>query len=68
MNRFELAHLQGRGSLTQAQEKFLISQPPGTLAKYRQELGIFGPIPKLSKKQAWWLIRRITQAQGAGNG
>lgn len=65
MNRFELAHLQGWGTITPSQERFLIGQLPETLAKYRRELGIFAPIPKLSKQAAWKIINRISQDMGA---
>lgn len=67
-NRFEDAHSR-RGSLTPAQEKFLIKCDRETLSLARQVTGITKPIPRLSKKAAWLLIRQITQqAQGAGNG
>lgn len=65
-NRFEIAHLQGRGTITHKQEQFLISQPPGALARYRRELAIFAAIPRLSKQQAWRLINRISQDMGGG--
>lgn len=65
-NRFLLANLQPRGTITLNQERFLIGQPPGTLARYRRELGIFGAIPRLSKGDAWRLINRISQDVNGG--
>lgn len=62
-NRFEIAHMQGRGTITRNQEKLLTSYPPPILAEHRAKLGIFAPIPKLSKKSASLLIRAIVAAQ-----
>lgn len=65
-NRFLLAHALPDGTITPNQKKFLTSQSPATLAAARQELTIFGAVPKLSKRQAWLLINRISQAQRGG--
>jgi len=65
VNRFLISHLQGRGTITRSQEKLLISYPPPILAEHRAKLGIFAPIPKLSKRAAWLLIRAIMAAQQA---
>jgi hypothetical protein len=71
-NRFLLAHARKRGTRSRSQEAFLTSQKPKVLAIYRQELGIFEPIPRLSKRRAWLLINRIVADQqregGRGNG
>lgn len=63
-NRFELAAQQPRGTLTRAQERFLITQAPAILAEHRRRVNVFNPIPKLSKRQAWLLINSIAKAGG----
>ena len=61
-NQFERAA--ARGSLTPAQERFLIKCDRESLSLARQQTGIAKPIPRLSKKSAWLLINSIVRAQG----
>lgn len=67
-NRFELAHAQ-RGTLSQAQEKaltnFAITLGRERFSQYRQQARVDTPIPRMSKAEAWRLIRLITQDLGA---
>lgn len=58
-NRFITAHALPRGSLTKKQEAFLVKQTPEILTEHRQALNIFAPIPRLSKQQAFLLVRAI---------
>lgn len=65
-NRFLLAHALPAGTITRNQERFLTGQSSVTLKRYRHELMIFKPIPKLSKGDAWKLIHAITQDLNGG--